>query len=993
MNKILLTATGLLICLSSFSQSYFQQEVNYNIQVKLDDQKHELSAFTKIEYINNSPDQLDFIYFHLWPNAYSNTHTALAKQKKNTPGMSFKQLSMKQHQGYIDSLEFKVDGETIRWEYDPEHVDICKLYLNKSLNSGESIIITTPFHVKLPTGGISRLGHIGQSYQISQWYPKPAVYDREGWHQMPYLDMGEFYSEYGSFDVSITLPKNYRLGATGDLQNKEEIEWLDKVATETANIEEYDRKDTKFPPSDSEFKTLNFKQSNVHDFAWFADKRYHVLKGEVELPNTGRKVNSWVFYTNQQAHLWKDAIEYINDALYYYSLWYMDYPFNHCTAVYGGLGAGGGMEYPNITVIGDMKSAPLLEMVIMHEVGHNWFYGILGFNERDHGWMDEGLNSFSESRYILTKYGDKATITNILLGNEKPLAKFFSLQGEMYPKYHELAYQFVARNGSDQASSLTSNEFAMMNYGIGLYYKPARIFDYLKNYLGKDEFNRIMQDFFAKWQHKHPYPADLRSHFETMSGKDLSWVFDDLIQTTKINDYKVVRIKEDKVKVKNSGYIKAPVSITGVKDGKEVFTQWEEGFNGKKWIALNKPSETVDSLVIGYQHKMLDVYSKNNTIRTKGSFKKSAPLGIRFLGIVETVDYSKVNILPTMGWNNQNGFMLGALLYNAPIPKPRFEYQIMPMFAFGSTSLAGSAHLKYNIIPSCEGVRLIQIIASHRQYNATKNSIFDRTRLGMNIRFKTGRPALASESVLSLGLVHRNFIEDRFELHRVIAEVKYNYSIHKSRVPFSSEVKSYLGSDLLRLSGRVTSFIKYSNAKKTGIEIELFAGKSFLNDNGINENGFSANNNLDLTYDDVRLDRSLDGNDFYFNHQLDDSEGAFVSNFNLGANALPGDWLLSSKIAITPPVWNTNFIQFFFHYGAFDNNYTLSEDLINKPESSQFWETGVRLNIWKDFLKVYIPVATGGDFGDVTLNSKYRFVLNLKKLNPFDYLDGKPLDF
>ena len=208
----------LFACLPNavWSQAYFQQEVNYTIHVKLDDVKSEFTADEKIEYINNSPSTITFIYMHLWPNAYKDNSTPLAKQLLESGNTKLYYAKEDEH-GYIDQIDFKINEQPAKWEYLKDTIDICKLYLNEPLKSGEKIIISTPFHVKIPSGEISRMGHIGQSYQITQWYPKPAVFDRKGWNYMPYLNQGEFYSEFGSFDVSITLPKNYVLGATGDL--------------------------------------------------------------------------------------------------------------------------------------------------------------------------------------------------------------------------------------------------------------------------------------------------------------------------------------------------------------------------------------------------------------------------------------------------------------------------------------------------------------------------------------------------------------------------------------------------------------------------------------------------------------------------------------------------------------------------------------------------------------------------------------------------------
>jgi len=236
------------------SQEYFQQEVNHTINVSLDDKRHELNAFETIEYINNSPDTLRFLFFHLWPNGYKNNNTELAKQLFNSKGKE-KLFDDPELRGYIDSLDFKIDGQPVQWNLLPGQPDICQLWLKKGLKHRDTLKITTPFHVKIPKGVTSRLGHIGESYQISQWYPKPAVYDRNGWHQMSYQDQGEFYSEFGSFDVSITLPENYIVGSTGNLQNEKEAEMLNQLAADTSWISTLDYKDVDFPPSSNELKT------------------------------------------------------------------------------------------------------------------------------------------------------------------------------------------------------------------------------------------------------------------------------------------------------------------------------------------------------------------------------------------------------------------------------------------------------------------------------------------------------------------------------------------------------------------------------------------------------------------------------------------------------------------------------------------------------------------------------------------------------------------
>jgi hypothetical protein len=287
-------------------------------------------------------------------------------------------------------MHFVINNLAVSYTLDQENIDIAYVGLPKPILPGESIHLKTPFLVQMPYC-FSRIGHDAQQYQVTQWYPKPAVYDREGWHPMPYLDQGEFYAEFASYDVQISLPKNYIVGATGDLQDSSEIKFLHHLADSNRTI------DLRFPLSDTEFKTLHYHAENVTDFAWFADKRYNVLRGEVLLPNSGRKVETWLYFTNKQAKLWKDQTHVINDAIRYYSAWVGDYKYNSVTAVEGALKAGGGMEYPMITVIGGVSSESELETVIVHEVGHNWFQGMLGSNERVYPWMDEALHRIKTS--------------------------------------------------------------------------------------------------------------------------------------------------------------------------------------------------------------------------------------------------------------------------------------------------------------------------------------------------------------------------------------------------------------------------------------------------------------------------------------------------------------------------------------------------------------------------------------------------------------------
>src|SRR5664280_2526226 len=471
------------------SQNYFQQKVSYEINVTLNDIKHELRGFESVQYINNSPDTLEFLYFHLWPNGYSGNNTQLAKELIRRDGKS-KLFNNAELRGYIDSLDFEVDGQGIIWSFQEGYPDICQLMLSQALKPGDTIYISTPFHLKIPKGVTSRMGHIGESYQISQWYPKPAVYDRSGWHQMPYLDQGEFYSEFGSFDVSITLPANYVVGATGNLQNQEEKKWLNNLTADTAwmRIPDYLREG--FPASSKQMKTLIYTEDNIHDFAWFADKRFHVLKGSVNLPGSDRKVTTWAMFTNKEAYLWRKAVFYINNSIWYFSIWNGEYPYNSFTAVQSSLNAGDGMEYPGLTVVSGGSDPYLLEDVLCHEICHSWFYSALGSDERRYPFMDESITSANESRYMqITHPGKK--LWEVDLKNRK-LAKFFHAENIPARRIEEIEWLIPARLNMEQSINLPATEYSYDSYGSIIYCKAPQGFNYLRSYLGDSLYDSIM---------------------------------------------------------------------------------------------------------------------------------------------------------------------------------------------------------------------------------------------------------------------------------------------------------------------------------------------------------------------------------------------------------------------------------------------------------------------------------------------------------------------
>ena len=702
MKKIIFLSIFFFSVLKLFAQNYWQQEVKYKINVSLDDTRHILNGQLQVVYTNHSPSTLEYIYFHLWPNAFKDDNTEFAKQMLQMGKTDF-HFSTDEEKGFIDSLSFYVNGKPAIFVIQEDTIDVGKLLLNQPLASGASITITTPFRVKIPKT-FSRLGHDEQQYQITQWYPKPAVYDVSGWHPISYLDQGEFYGDYGSFDVSISLPKNYVVAATGELQNETEKYFLDTLASHTASLDAF--ADKGFPASSTETKTLHYTANDVHDFAWFADKRYQVLKGNVTLENK-HQVNTWLFFTPKGGKIWKNALPYINNAVTYYSKWVGNYPYNNATAVEGKLEAGGGMEYPQITVIGKIDSKASLETVIVHEVGHNWFQGMLGSNERLHPWMDEGINSYYEQRYtkLIQKTKDEAAKTKLNRKNiTLNLSKIFDGNDGNSMSY--LGYAYSAWKNEDQPCELTSADYTPLNYYGDVYAKTPILFNYLTTTIGQNEFDSIMHIYFSKWQSKHPQPEDIRSVFNKNSKQNLEWFWYDAMNTTKKFDLELKFIHHDiqkigndefyKITVVNNGNIRTPYTISSINNDTIVKTINYGGFLGEMQVLF--PKGTFEKLKIDAQNIIPELDRQNNTSRVNGIFRKTEPLSIGNFGVLRSPNKNKISWLPLIGYNLYNGWMPGVIIYNPLLAGNLWNYQLVPMFGLRDKQFAFTGKLERNWI-------------------------------------------------------------------------------------------------------------------------------------------------------------------------------------------------------------------------------------------------------------------------------------------------------
>lgn len=976
------------LCVSA--QPYFQQQVDFRIEVRLDDRAHMLYGQEEFDYTNNSPGALDTLWIHLWPNAYRDRNTALCRQLDASNDFSL-HFAKPEDRGWMDSLDFKANGTSLPWGFHAKHADIAWIAPTQPIGPGERITISTPFRVKIPDARFSRLGHTGQAYYITQWFPKPAVFDNKGWHAMPYLNQGEFYSEFGSFDVRITLPANYVVGATGELQsNPAEEAWMDSLAA----LPLPDERSNVFPPSAARMKTLRFVQDNVHDFAWFADKRYVVRQGRVELARTGRTVETRVLFTPANTRLWADAVTYVNESVRLYSQWIGDYRYAHCTAVDGTLAAGGGMEYPMVTIIGGAYTPKQLDEVIAHEVGHNWFYGMLASNERDHPWMDEGMNSFFEGRYMATRHGDKPSMD--LMGI--PAGRLTMNKGITQHQQNELAYRLNARRNWDAPTSSASTEFAQMDYGTTVYMKSPLIWGQLYHYLGPEVFDRCTQAYFNDWNGKHPSPADVRTSYERASGQDLSWLFDQLVGTSDKVDVKARRLKGDQLTYRSTAAGGFPFPVTAWSGTDSLGTVWFRSEKGKGQVTL--PWEHADRAQIDAGQQTLDIDRRNNEVRANGLLRRTKLPQVKFLAGLEREDRRTIYWTPAVGYNAHDGWMLGAALYNTTFPSQPLEWAAAPMYGTGSDRLAGGARIMWHgdrirssVLRNVH-VGLSGFAASLHPYGEVDQwyqRLVPSIQLDPKLRTTGPEANLRYRSIMIWQHADGLFQSAQGEVpvnstsEQVFHEVSANLGQRTGMNPFELSLTSLSSDAFSRLSLEAKWSAIYDRSKHR-VTLRAFTGTFLAKDRKLMDASMGWRmywGSTDLLNDHLYFERQYTGQNT--GAQFSKEQGGFKTPTSIGTS---DTWIAALNLEADFPFALP--LSAFAGYGAAPITRITQEG--RTTDWSGNWEVGIGVRLWRDMIEMWVPLAFSTDIQKeqdlrrFQFTDRIRFVIALEKMDPTQVL-------
>ncbi|HMT30261.1 MAG TPA: M1 family aminopeptidase, partial [Bacteroidia bacterium] len=767
----------------------------------------------------------------------------------------------------------------------------------------------------------------------------------------------------------------------------------------TEKISEFGNDNT-IPESAQAFKTIIFKQDSIHDCAWFADKRFHVLKGTVTIESGHKSVDTWAYFTNLEPHLWKNSIQYINDALKFYSSNVGNYPYAQYSAVDGTVTAGGGMEYPMITVINKSENNFTLNNVLGHEIGHSWFYGILGSNERKHGWMDEGINSYYEMQYIKDQYqgengkGKNDLAINGFFGNITGVNSLNMKQG------FELGYKASAYNNNDQPATTSPVEFTLLNYGTVMYAKTALAFDFLRGYLGDPLYKSCMQSYYEKWKFKHPQPEDIKQEFESVSGKNLDWFFNGILGTNYPVEYKIKSAtytsNSYNLKLQNSGNLEAPFYLAGDDSVKT----WFDGFKGEKEITVAMPS----SKTIFVNDEYAAVLKTNSSqFRTKAVCKNCSKLNLKmFPNATETGGLQYLYLMPLAAWNRYNGWMAGVNFSNIDfIPQP-FEFSLTPFYDFKNNQISGMANINYHVWP-LEGLFSgITFSVKGKRFAYANNetegeidppSVFTYSKIepGVEFSFRKKVPRSKLQHTISLRSVNLwqdeieyTFKDSAYQKQYVtrfvnINEISYLLTNKRTIDPFSSLVKLEQGQKHLKLSAEFNYKLSYSKRNKS-LDVRLFAGGFLTNNNDVRNYNFRMSGwegSRDYLYDEIYLGRTDDHG--FWDNQFMIRDGGFKIPTFVGQS---NKWIASMNITADLPFPLP--VRFFVDLGTYEGISTVFPEFSNRV----MFDGGISVYIIKDVIEVYVPLFNSDDIeknlevNDYKFFDTVRFVFNINKMSP-----------
>ncbi len=792
--------------------AYWQQDVYYNIKANIDEVTDIISATEELTYTNNSPDNLDVVYFHLYQNAFQPDSYYDNLQKQNGKSPNYGKYESQKLGTIIENL--LVNGEEVKTELDNT---ILKVYLPSTLKTNESITFNIKFKSYFDDGGDTRRrmdlfnswGY--KHYNGVHWYPRICVYDAKfGWTKDQHLGK-EFYGDFGAFDVELTFASNYVVGATGFLLNREEV--LPKDLREELDITNFKDKTWNSTPSvitkytRGETKTWKFHAENIHDFGFTADPTYRI--GEAWWED---KV-CYSLVQEPHASRWQNAAEYSAKCIQVFSEDFGRYTYHKMIVA----DARSGMEYPMMTLDGGQD--PSYRGLLVHEIGHNWFFGQVGNNETYRALLDEGFTQFLTAWGLIKIDGD-------YLVSNTPKSKYkqkFKEETKAIDSRVYFAYINDATKYNDPVISTHSDGFnGALKHGGGyrhVYYKTASMLYNLQYVLGDELFLDAMKHYFGTWKIAHPYNEDFRNAIIQYTKVDLNWFFDQWLDTDKRIDYSVKK-KGNMVTFERKSRMQMPIDFRVIaNDGKTYdyhipnhwFVKETDATVLEKWHAwdLIQPTYTTEinvpsgikEVIIDPTQRLADAYMPDNSSECNTTFTFNDNLW-------KYPDWKNYELKyqPNMWYNSTDGLKIGMNLKGGYMNHHHvFDATFWMNSGINQDQTTENysdyddLSYRFNYKTNLDNISLnskVEVNSSHiaglsnNSISLTKSGISDKNKIKLTA-VSYLRNVNSSDNYIVNDSWNKGKFNNRIDID---IEHKYNYSYGKGKVNLSLK-SSTLGSD------------------------------------------------------------------------------------------------------------------------------------------------------------------------------------------------------
>ena len=514
----LLAAAAVLFFISPARASLSHPIVRYDIQARLVPEIKTVQGREVLTWLNDSDVPVSELRFHLYLNAFKNNRSTFMKESggrhrgfkldgENWGAIDVTRIQIKDGADLTPTLEFVQPDD-----HNPEDQTVARISLPAAVKPKESVSLVIDFVSKMPRV-FARSGFSGDFYMIGQWFPKIGVWWKDQWNCHQYHSTSEFFADFGAFNVEITAPERFIIGATG------------RRTAERKN------------PDGT--RTLTYVQEDVHDFAWTACPEFVEYRERFTLADPA--VDTEMIILLHRAHLNSKEryVRSLRQGLEFYSRHYGPYPYGTITLVdpAPGAAAAGGMEYPTLFTAMTTSFMPggirMPEMVTIHEFGHGYWYGIVGSNEFEEAWLDEGINSYSEAKAMAEYYGPDRSLID---------------WGPV--RISDVQYQRFSVIGSGRFDPVLRNSWEYVSngsYSLNVYSKASLMLLSLERYLGEEIMARVMKTYYERWKFRHPTSADFVQAAEDVSGRDLKWFFDQALNSPDKLDYAISSLSSEEV--------------------------------------------------------------------------------------------------------------------------------------------------------------------------------------------------------------------------------------------------------------------------------------------------------------------------------------------------------------------------------------------------------------------------------------------------------------